>query len=77
MLEGKQRQKMLEKKTEIKNKRGKTEIENAGRENRDRKYQRRKQRQKILEEKTEIENQRETEIENAKFKIALQWIKGT
>ena len=29
---------MLEKKTEIKNKRGKTEIENAGRENRDRKY---------------------------------------
>ena len=29
---------MLEKKTEIKNTRGKTEIENAGRENRDRKY---------------------------------------
>ena len=29
---------MLEKKTEIKNNRGKTEIENAGRENRDRKY---------------------------------------
>ena len=49
---------MLEKKTEIKNTRGKTEIENAGRENRDRKYQRRKQRQKILEEKTEIENDR-------------------
>ena len=46
---------------------GKTEIENAGEENRDKKYQRenrdrkcwkRKQRQKILEEKTEIENTR-------------------
>ena len=47
----------------------KTEIENTRGENRDRKYQRRKQRQKMLDEKTEIEN--------AKFKIALQWIKGT